>query len=60
MTGIVSPFGKVCAASCVNIPPARLICAMAGSLSGVGILTGDPVDLTALAAGERSVTIHAL
>jgi predicted nucleic acid-binding protein len=27
---------------------------------GAGILTGDPLDLMALADGERSVTIHAL
>ena len=37
-----------------------IVVAEAIEAGGAGILTGDPVDLMALAAGERSVTIHAL
>ena len=37
-----------------------IVVAEAIESGGAGILTGDPLDLTALADGERSVTIHAL
>jgi predicted nucleic acid-binding protein len=37
-----------------------IVVAEAIESGGAGILTGDPADLTALADGERSVTIHAL
>jgi predicted nucleic acid-binding protein len=37
-----------------------LVVAEAIESGGAGILTGDPLDLTALADGDRSVTIHAL
>jgi predicted nucleic acid-binding protein len=37
-----------------------IVVAQAIESGGAGILTGDPLDLTTLADGERSVTIHAL
>jgi predicted nucleic acid-binding protein len=37
-----------------------IVVAEAIESGGAGILTGDPVDLTALAKGEPSVTIHPL
>lgn len=37
-----------------------IVVAEAIESGGAGILTGDPIDLTALADGELSVTIHAL